>query len=327
MTLTRLTTCAIGILALILASALSLRAQDFSLTIETTFGPVTIEAPPERVASLDYAGADNVLALGFQPLTVRAWFGPDADTLWPWARPLSTQAPVVLEGDLDFEAIAATEPDVILALRSGITAAEHARLSAIAPVVAVPPGAGDWDLTWQEQALLAGLALGRAAEAEGQVAAVGAAIAAVGASRPDWADRTFAMLTWWDGSVYLYTSTDSSVRIIEGMGLALHPRVAELSVEGQSSVIISEEILPELDADVLFWWAVPDNIPVIEALPARGTMRAAAEGREIILPTDSAVNGALANGSLLSLPVAVEMLIPMIDAAIDGDPATPVSLN
>jgi iron complex transport system substrate-binding protein len=326
MTLTRLYTLMLGSLALILGTATLAPAQEFPLTIDTKFGPAVIAAPPERVATIDYAGADNVLALGFQPLTVRAWFGPE-DSLWPWTRPLTAQPPVVIAGELDFEAIAATEPDVILAMRSGITDGDYARLAAIAPVIAVPPGAGDWDLTWQEQAMLVGRALGREAEAEAQIAALTDAIAATGPANPDWAGRTFAMLTWWNGSVYVYTVTDSSVRIVEGMGLTPHPRVRDLSMAGQSSVTISEEILPEIDADVIFWWAVPENIPVIEGLAARTTMRASAEGREIILPTDSLVNGALANGSLLSLPVAIDLLTPMIAAAIDGDPATPVSLN
>jgi iron complex transport system substrate-binding protein len=56
--------------------ALPAMAQDFPLIIDTAFGPVTIDAQPERVATLDYTGADNVPVLGFQSLTVRKWFAP-----------------------------------------------------------------------------------------------------------------------------------------------------------------------------------------------------------------------------------------------------------
>ncbi len=309
--------------ALLLTVAMPAAAQDFPLTIDTTYGPVTIEAAPERVATVDYAGVDNVLALGFQPLTSREWFGPRADGIWPWAEGLVTAPPVVLSGDLDFEAIAATDPDVILALRSGISADDFARLSAIAPVVAVPPGRGDYDLTWREQATLAGLALGKSAEAAEGIAAVEAALANAVAAHPDWQGKTFATMTYYDGSVGLYSATDSSVDFLRGLGLVSHPKVEELSTPGEFYITLSEELLPQIDADVIIWYAEPGSADV-EGLVARDSMRAKAEGREIFLGLMSPVNGAMSYGSLLSLPKVVEGLGPMLDAALDGDAATPV---
>ena len=116
--------------------------------------------------------------------------------------------------------------------------------------------------------------------AKAQAGTVSSAIAEAGESNSAWRGQTFVMLTYWDGAVLLYKNTDPSVRIVEGMGLAIHPKLHEWSVEGQSSFAISEVLLPELDADVLFWWAVPDNIPMIEALVARDGMRAKSEGRD-----------------------------------------------
>lgn len=311
----------VALLALSIASPAV--SQEFPLTIDTAFGPVTIPAPPERVATLDYAGVDNVLALGFQPLTVRKWYAPYPNELWPWAQALSKSDPVLLEGDLDFEAIAATDPDVILAFRSGITAEDFARLNAIAPTVAIPPGHTDYDLTWIEQAERAGLALGRSDEAAAGIAAVQADLAATVAANPEWKGKTFAMLTWWNGTVGLYTPGDSSVKFIEELGLTVHPAAVALSQPDTYFVEISQEVLPELDADVIFWWAPADS-PDIAAIVARKSMRAVAEGREVFLAQTSEVNGALANGSLLSQPVAIRMIAERIDAAIDGDPATAV---
>lgn len=298
-------------------------AQEFPLTIDTAFGPVTIPTAPERVATLDYAGADNVLALGFQPLTVRKWFAPYPNELWPWAQALSEADPLLLEGDLDFEAIAGTDPDVILAFRSGITSEDFARLNAIAPTVAIPPGHSDYDLDWIEQAMRAGLALGRSEEAEAQIAAIEADLAATVAANPEWQGKTFVMLTWWDGTVGLYTPGDSSVKFIEDLGLTVHPAAVALSRPDTFYVEISQEVLPDLDADVIFWWAPADS-PEIAAIVARQSMRAVAEGREIFLAQTSQANGALANGSLLSQPVAIRLIAERIDAAVDGDPATPV---
>lgn len=309
--------------ALLLTIALPAHAQDFPLTIDTAFGQVTIPEAPERVATVDYAGADNVLALGFQPLTVRKWFAPYPNELWPWAQALASAEPVVLEGDLDFEAIAATDPDVILAFRSGITAEDFARLNAIAPTVAIPPGRTDYDLDWIEQAERAALALGKADEAAAQIAAIEAQLAQTVAANPEWQGKTFAMLTWWEGTVGLYTPGDSSVKFIEELGLTVHPAAVALSQPDTYYVEISQEMLPELDADVIFWWAPADS-PEIAAVVARQSMRAVAEGREIFLSQTSQANGALANGSLLSQPVAIQAIAERLDAALDGNPATPV---
>lgn len=321
-----LSLAAVGIVGVTLAgfgSPATANAQEFPLTIEHKYGETTIPAAPERVATVDYAGGDNVLALGFQPLTVRSWFGPYENGLWPWAQELSTSDPELLEGELNFEQIAATDPDIILALRSGITAEEYEKLSAIAPVVAVPPGRGDYDLTWLEQAELAGLALGKSDLAAERIAEVQAAVAETAAAHPDWEGKTFAMMTYWDGAVGLYSATDSSVVFIESLGLTIHPMVRELSTEGEFYITLSEEVLPELDADVIFWYAASDDEDVL-GLVARQAMRAPAEGREIFLSLNSLTNGALSYGSLLSLAEGVQRITPMIEAAIDGDPATPV---
>ena len=291
------------------------RATGFSADHRDHLGPTVIPAAPERVATLDYAGADKCWRWGFQPLTSRPVVRAAGQHALALGQVLSTADPVVIGGEIDFEQIAATDPDVILALRSGISAEDYSRLSLIAPVVAVPPGRGDYDLDWREQALLAGLALGRSAEAEAQVTTVEAQIAQVAADHPEWAGQTFAMLTWWDGSVGLYSAGDSSVRTISDMGLTLHPRVQELSVPGEYYITLSQEILPELDADVLSWFSTPENLAAIEVITARAAMRAPGEGREVDAEHSDIANGALAHGSLLSLPAAMEALVTMIEAA------------
>ncbi len=315
---------ALGLAAM--ASSAPVLSQQFPLTIETKFGTTVIAEQPERVATLDYAGVDNVLALGFQPLTARAWLGPYDNQVWPWAQALSTQDPAILEGDLNFEQIAGTNPDVILALRSGITQDDYDKVSLIAPVVAVPPERGDYALDWIEQAELAGLALGRSQQAATRIAEIETAVKETVSAHPEWEGKTFAMLTYWDGAIGLYSEGDSSVKFISSLGLSVHPTVKELSKPGTYYTTISEELLPELDADVVFWWASADS-PEIAGLVARQTMRAVAEGREVFLALDSQTNGAISYGSLLSLPEAIIRVSEKVEAAIDGDPATAIPLN
>ena len=138
------------------------RAADYPMTLEHKFGSTVIAVQPRRVATLDYTGADDLLALGVQPVALRRWYGDYPQGVWPWAAPLLSETPVILSAQApDYEAIAATRPDVIFALWSGISQAEYDKLSAIAPVVAVPRGMGDFAMPWDARARMVGRVLGR----------------------------------------------------------------------------------------------------------------------------------------------------------------------
>ena len=171
-------------------------AQDFPLEITHKFGTTTIPEAPERVATVDGNGADNLLALGFQPVTIEDWYGGYDQGLWPWASPLLITDPVMLaRGTLDFERILTTEPDLILSLYNSMTPAEYDKLSEIAPVVAVPEGRGDWSLTWKERAYFTGLATGRLAEAEARIAGIDARMEEIATAHPEWQGKT-ALVAW-----------------------------------------------------------------------------------------------------------------------------------
>jgi len=126
---------------LALAIAAPAIAQEFPVTIEHKFGTTVIGAKPERVASLDYGGIGNLLKLGVSPVIVREWRDKFPSTTPPWGQSLLTTEPVVFAGDIDPELVASTNPDVIIALASGIDEDLYAKLSLIAPVVAMLPNA------------------------------------------------------------------------------------------------------------------------------------------------------------------------------------------
>lgn len=302
--------------------ALPVQAQDFPLTIETTFGTTVIETPPERVVSVDFNGADNLLALGVQPVAIRYWYGDYPQTLWPWAAPLLTGSPEVLRGDLNFEQIAAADPDVIIALWSGITEAEYQKLSLIAPTVAVPEGVGSYALSWDQQAIIAGRALGREAEAERQVAAIRDRLAEVAQIHPDWQGKTASVAYAWDvGNSGAYTSADIRVRILNEMGFVTPPEVDAMATDANAFFVqISPEDMSPIDGDLIVWVTTDDAFSHVLDLPARPFMTAVQEGREVF--TNTELGGAFSHGSLLSLPYVIDQLVPMIEAALDGDPAT-----
>lgn len=130
----------------------------FPVTIDHKFGVTVIPREPSRVVTIGYTKQDPVLALGVTPLAVREWFGDQPHAVWPWAREaLGDAQPQVLRmpfGELDYEAIAVLQPDLIIATHSGIQEAEYQRLARIAPTVAQPGSYPDFGVPWQEQARL-----------------------------------------------------------------------------------------------------------------------------------------------------------------------------
>lgn len=296
-------------------------AQQFPVTIEHKFGTTVIEARPERIASVDFNGADNLLALGIQPVTIRYWYGDFERAVWPWAAELLEGTPEILRGELNVEQIARAEPDVIIAIWSGITPEEYEQLSLIAPVVAVPEGVGDYALPWDELARLAGRATGREDLAEAQVAAVRAELEAIATRNPEWAGQTASVAYYFGETPGVYTREDIRPQLLAVMGLTTPEAITEVAELGQFAIDVSQERLDLVEADVLIWLA-DDNRERIENLALRPSLTAFQEGREVF--ADNLLVGAFSHGSLLSLPYALTRLEPMIAAAIDGDPATTV---
>lgn len=75
-------TLAFAVTVLVPVGVMAGDATTYPLMIEHKFGTTLIPKQPERVATVDYAGGDNLLALGVQPLTVCYWFGDYENGVW-----------------------------------------------------------------------------------------------------------------------------------------------------------------------------------------------------------------------------------------------------
>lgn len=281
------------------------------------FGETVLTAPPSRIASLDFGGGDDLLALGVQPVTLRLWTGEGPRGVGPWAEALLTSQPVLLRGAPDFERIAATRPDVILALWSGITAADYAKLSRIAPVIATPEGIGDFDLPWQARARLAARALGREAEAEARIAMLEARLLETAAQHPEWAGQTASIAFDWDGTPGAFLPGDVRVRPLTQLGFTTPTALMALAAPGAFSVSLSPEDLGPLEADLVLW--VGSDGPPRQ--PMRRFLTAHRDGREIVASAE--LSAALSWSSLLSLPRALDLLVPQIETALPPDRSLP----
>ncbi|WP_114591853.1 iron-siderophore ABC transporter substrate-binding protein [Euzebya pacifica] len=296
----------------------------FPVTIEHQFGETVVPSEPERVVSVGFNDQDDLLALGVVPVGIRDWYGEQPFAVWPWAvEALGDAEPAVLSpAELDFEAIAALDPDLIVGVSSGMTDQDYGLLSAIAPTVAQSADFVAYGTPWQDRALRIGAAIGRLDEAEQQVDAIEARLADIRAEHPSFDGASAAVAFAFDGQPGAYASEDGRARLLADMGFVT-PEVYDEIAGDQFYASFSAEQTDLLDTDVIVWvTAGPEDDAAIRDMALRDTLTAVREGREVFLDTETA--GAFSFGSLLSLPALLDSLVPQLEAAVDGDPATEV---
>lgn len=302
-------------------------AGAFPVTIEHKFGSTTIPERPNRVLSLGYQEHDAIFALGVTPIAVRYWYGDESDVVFPWAEDEAGDAdPEILNmpsGELSYEKIAALQPDLVLGLYSGITPREYELLSQIAPTVAQTDEYIDFGVPWQLQTRTVGRALGREQQAADLVAEVEAQFAAVRQAHPEWEGQTTAVAVLAeDGQFSTFASEDPRSRFLTSLGFQVPAEIDELAGD-TFYVDVSSERIGLFDTDLLVWdqlQYLPEGRATIEANQLVQQLEASQQGRTIFLEGD--LENAFAFNTVLSLPFLLDGVVPMIEAATDGDPAT-----
>jgi iron complex transport system substrate-binding protein len=308
------------------STAVAASADAFPVTIEHKYGSTTIDSAPERVVSVGYNDQDTILALGIVPVAIRDWYGDQPSATWPWAHELLDGAePEVLDPSaLNFEAIAALDPDLIIGVSSGMTEEEYDTLSAIAPTLTQSGSFVDYGMPWQDQTLMIGEALGKRDEAEAMLDDIEDRYEEVKADHPELAGAEATVSYVLDeANIGAYGPEDGRSRLLTDLGMVIPQDVVDAAGD-QFYSSFSWEQIGMLDNDILIWIASePGVIDQIKAAPLRQQLRAVSEGREIFLTDLEA--GAASFSSVLSLPYLLDTLVPKLAAAVDGDPATAVA--
>jgi iron complex transport system substrate-binding protein len=299
-------------------------ADQFPVTIEHKYGEITIDADPQRVVSVGFAEHDGLLALGVMPVGVRDWYGDQPFGTWPWAQDeLGDHEPELLAPtELNFEQIAALEPDLIVGISSGMTEEDYATLSAIAPTLAQPGEYVDYGTPWQEAFQITARAVGRTAEADALLADLDEKFATAREDHPEFEGSTAAVAFTFEALPGAYSSQDNRSQILIDLGFVVPPEFDELAGDA-FYFSVSQEELATLDQDVIVWVVSNEaGYEAVRAEPLRPTMRAYTEGREVV--ADPLLSGAFSHASVLSLDFVLDELVPELALAVDGDPSTVV---
>ena len=302
-------------------------AGAFPVVVEHAFGTTTVPAPPQRIVTVGYTEQDMVLALGETPVGVTEWYGEHPHATWPWAQDeLGGATPEVLENvdGPQYERIAALRPDLIIAVNAGLEREQYERLSAIAPTVAQPAGGLAVFAPWDELTLQVGRALGREQEARGLVERIKADFAAAAAAHPEFAGvpAVFLQAPFYDGRAIAYQD-GLSTAFLTDLGFVVPPELAAFAPEdGSAQAYIPLEQLGVLNEGEVLVWATEDEQArgQMEAEPVYRSLAPVREGNLVF--TDAVLAGAIYFSTPLSLPYVLEHLVPLLEKAVAGDPAT-----
>ncbi|WP_092201298.1 iron-siderophore ABC transporter substrate-binding protein [Blastococcus tunisiensis] len=303
-------------------------SADFTpVTIEHAFGSTTIESEPERVATVQWANHEVPLALGVVPVGMAAAnFGDDdGDGLLPWVserlEELDAETPVLFDetDGIDFEAVADTDPDVILAGYSGLTQEDYDTLSEIAPVVAYPEA--PWATPWREMIEVNAAGMGMAEEGAELIADLEQEIADTVAEHPQLEGTSTMFLTHVDttdlSEVSYYTPFDTRSAFFTDLGLATPASIEAASTDPEkfSGTISAEQIDTLDDVQIIVTYGDQALVDALSADPLLSQMPAVANGAIVLLPNTPL--GTAANPTPLAISWVLEDYVALLAEAAD----------
>lgn len=297
----------------------------FPAVVEHEHGTTEVAAAPERIITVGYSDQDFLLAFGVVPVAVTDWYGEYEYATWDWALDeLGAAEPVVLNkgaftgtADYNFEQIAALDPDLIIGLYTDMSAEQYATLSAIAPTVAPSGDYPEYGMPWQESTRMVGAALGQPERAEELIAEVDALFAEQVAAHPEFAGVEAVVAEQFEpGSSFARSATDPRTTFITSLGFVLPTEIAELAGDLDGAQI-SDEQMAVLDHDLLIWNVgyQPELRAEIEAKPLYPQLEVVKAGHSVFID-DPLVSAALTWSTVLSIPYALEHVVPQLADAL-----------
>jgi iron complex transport system substrate-binding protein len=290
----------------------------YPLHITDAFGTVTIDQAPKRVVTYGYTDADPMLALGTIPVGLLQWIPQWKHGVGTWAEAdLRGATPDIYAGsEIDFEGVAKSRPDLILAVTYSFRKSDYEKLAKIAPVVTTPGGYPDWGTPWQAATTQIGAALGKSEQAKQLVSDTEAKFARAKSDHPHFAGKEVLIVAPdTNGKMAVFAPTDTRGRFATSLGFTQPAAIKKLT--GKSFYgDVSEERYDLLDVDALL--VMTDSAKAgaaLEKSPQFQALKVVKEGRAIVT-NDIELNMAISSSSVLSIPYALDKMVPQLDAAL-----------
>jgi iron complex transport system substrate-binding protein len=297
--------------------------DQYPLTLTHAFGTTTIKKEPKRVAAIGWENGDTPLALGIVPVGVsRSNYGAETKNhLHVWAdqafKKLGENNPVVFDDTdgWDYEAIAKTKPDVIIASYSGMTKEEYETLSKIAPVLPYKKNA--WQTIWRDQTIENATALGKKKEGEELVKKTETLIKEKLSSYPDLKGKKSAFM-WFSAEdlskFYVYTLKDPRAAYLQDLSLEVPESIKSIDSKDFSLTVSREKASTFKDVELIVTYGDEALLKKMQSDPLLSQIPAIKNGAVVLLSSDSEL-AAGTTPSILSIPHNLDNYLKVINEA------------
>lgn len=290
-------------------------------TITHQLGTVEVPVAPARVVAMSDRDADTVIALGVKPVGIHSRYG-FADGVGPWAIDalcdLGDPAPAVWLGrEFNYEAVASVRPDLIVYANSGLeqtSTTTSPRSHRPWPCqrepfpTARPPSSSS---RWSRRPWTAR----RTATASSPSSRTTSRNRLSG-TRTSAARRSGTSTS----SPAASTPTRPTVNALM-YEVGFDPTEASAAADREEVIEISPERLAEFDADVMLAYPFGRSFDdLVEENPTLTSLESVEGDRFFVLE-----DLALSNASPLSVPYALDRLLPRIAESLDATPTSTVS--
>ena len=300
--------------------------SQYPITIKHAFGETVIEEKPERAATIAWSNHDVALALGVVPVGFSAanYGVQDESGMLPWTKAkieeLGEKNPNIFQDTdgLDFEAIADSNPDVILAAYSGITQEEYDTLSEIAPVVAYQEN--PWVATWREQVTYNSMGMGMEEEGKQLIADTEKLIADKASAHPGIKGKKAAFVSVNGADLskfYIYTPADPRGEFLTELGMEYPESITSQITDPTSFYLeVSAENADILnDVDIFVSYGNDQTLAALQADPIYGKIPAVERGSVVIIE-DNTPLAAAGTPSTLSIEYSIDEYLTLLSEAV-----------
>ncbi|WP_284036268.1 iron-siderophore ABC transporter substrate-binding protein [Neobacillus sp. 114] len=233
------------------------KTAEKSYTVDHAMGSTTIKGTPKRVVVLTNEGTEALLALGIKPAgAVQSWLGD------PWydhiKKDMNGVEVVGTESEVNVEKIAALKPDLIIGNKLRQEAVYN-QLSAIAPTVFSETLRGDW----KENFKLYAKAVNQEEKGNKVLSDFDNKVASLKEKLGDKVNQEVSVVRFMAGKSRIYYTDSFSGVIFNELGFKRAAQQAELFTPsnklGNLAVEVGKEVIPKMDADVLFYFTYAPN--------------------------------------------------------------------
>lgn len=279
----------------------------FPVSITTALGTTKIDSQPKRVVALGWGDAETALELGVQPVGASDWLAFGGDGVGPWLKGAYEKSPKIIQTlEPSYEDILKLKPDVILDVKSSGDKDRYAKLSAIAPTVAIPKGGENYLASTEQQTTMIAKALGKESEGKKLLSGLDDAYAAARKAHPEFEGKSAVVGAYTADGFGAYASTDSRSTFMRNLGFTI-PKAIDEQAGKAFSVHLSDENLDLLNADLTLILPIYVDASKAEADPLFQKVPSVEAGHSIVFD-DPDVSSAFSMGTTAAIEWALQKL-------------------